>query len=114
MPSTMPLASGCGRFRLLRTPSCLRRSSRKADLSELVSKLRTQRDKDTKTQRKNGNYRLLMPFFLCVFVSLSLCVFQLGLLRAQQQPRGVIDLDRIREIRYDTSIWWDPGRGIAL
>jgi hypothetical protein len=33
---------------------------------------------------------------------------------AQQQPRGVIDLDRIREIRYDTSIWWDPGRGIAL
>lgn len=33
---------------------------------------------------------------------------------AQQQPRGVIDLDRIREIRYDTSLWWDPGRGIAL
>src|SRR5438477_2895095 len=126
MPSTMPPASGCGRFRLLRKPSCLRRSSRKADLSEPVSKLRTQRDKDTvltaaryracasRTQRKTGNYRLLMPFFLCVFVSLSLCVFQLGLLRAQQQPRGVIDLDRIREIRYDTSIWWDPGRGIAL
>jgi len=31
-----------------------------------------------------------------------------------QQGRGVIDQDRIREIRYDTSIWWDPGRGIAL
>jgi len=41
-------------------------------------------------------------------VSLCLCV------SAQQQPRGVIDQDRIREIRYDTSIWWDPGRGIAL
>ena len=37
-----------------------------------------------------------------------------SLLLAQQQPRGVIDLDRIREIRYDTSLWWDPGRGIAL
>ena len=36
------------------------------------------------------------------------------LFAAQQQPRGVIDQDRIREIRYDTSIWWDPGRGIAL
>jgi hypothetical protein len=36
------------------------------------------------------------------------------LLRAQQQPRGVIDQDRIREIRYDTSIWWAPGRGIAI
>ena len=35
------------------------------------------------------------------------------LLRAQQ-GRGVIDQDRIREMRYDTSIWWDPGRGIAL
>lgn len=53
-----------------------------------------------------------MPVFLFVFV--SLCLFQLRLLPAQQQPRGVIDLDRIREIRYDTSIWWDPGRGIAL
>src|SRR5690349_20984908 len=47
---------------------------------------------------------------------LSLLMLLLGaaLLRAQQQPRGVIDLDRLREIRYDTSIWWDPGRGIAL
>jgi hypothetical protein len=26
----------------------------------------------------------------------------------------VIDLDRIREVRYDTSLWWEPGRGIAL
>jgi mono/diheme cytochrome c family protein len=60
----------------------------------------------TETQRKTGNFRLLMPVFLCVFV--SLCLW------AQQQPRGVIDLDRIREIRYDTSVWWDPGRGIAI
>ena len=37
-----------------------------------------------------------------------------ALLSAQQQPRGVIDLDRIREIRYDTSLWWDSDRGIAL
>jgi len=49
-----------------------------------------------------------MPAFLCVSVSLCLCVF------AQQQPRGVIDQDRIREIRYDTSLWWDAGRGIAF
>jgi hypothetical protein len=31
-----------------------------------------------------------------------------------QQPRGVIDQSRLREIRYDTSLWWDAGRGIAL
>jgi hypothetical protein len=37
-----------------------------------------------------------------------------ALLGAQQQPRGVIDHNRIREIHYDTSLWWDPGRGIAL
>jgi hypothetical protein len=36
------------------------------------------------------------------------------LVGAQQQPRGVIDLDRIREVHYDTSLWWDAGRGIAL
>src|SRR5947207_535034 len=107
MPSMMPPASGCGRFRLLRKPSWLRRNSRKADLSEPVPKLETQKHKDTKTQRKPGN-RLFVPVFLCVFVSLCLCV------SAQQQPRGVIDLDRIREIRYDTSLWWDSGRGIAL
>jgi hypothetical protein len=57
---------------------------------------------------------LLLPIFICVSVSLCLCVFQLGLLRAQQQPRGVIDQSRLREIRYDTSLWWDAGRGIAL
>jgi len=46
----------------------------------------------------------------------AFCAFLLlvPLLAAQQQPRGVIDQDRIREIRYDTSIWWDPDRGIAL
>ncbi len=79
-----------------------------------MPKLGTQRQKDTDTQRKTGNYRLFVPAFLCVSVSFCLCVFQLSLLRAQQQPRGVIDQDRIREIRYDTSLWWDPGRGIAL
>src|SRR5204863_9804762 len=48
-------------------------------------------------------------FPLCVFLWLA------ALLPAQQQqPRGVIDLDRIREIHYDTSLWWDPGRGIAI
>src|SRR5262245_6934031 len=52
-----------------------------------------------------------MRFFNHTFAMLALGA---ALLRAQQQPRGVIDLDRIREIRYDTSIWWDPGRGIAL
>jgi cytochrome c peroxidase len=55
-----------------------------------------------------------MLIFLSVSASLCLCVFQLTLLRAQQQPRGVIDQERLREIRYDTSLWWDPGRGIAL
>src|SRR5262245_52218912 len=44
---------------------------------------------------------------LCAFLWLS------ALLAAQQQPRGALDLDRIRDIRYDTSVWWDPGRGIA-
>jgi hypothetical protein len=46
----------------------------------------------------------------------AFCAFLLlvPLLAAQQQPRGVIDQDRLREIRYDTSIWWDAGRGIAL
>src|SRR5438552_3588599 len=46
----------------------------------------------------------------------AFCAFLwlIPLLAAQQQPRGVIDLDRIREIRYDTSLWWDSGRGIAL
>jgi hypothetical protein len=50
------------------------------------------------------------------FLNHTFAMLVLGatLLAAQQQPRGVIDLDRIREIRYDTSIWWDPGRGIAL
>src|SRR5262245_18670180 len=52
-----------------------------------------------------------MRFFNHTFAMLALGA---ALLRAQQQPRGVIDLDRIREIRNDTSIWWDPGRGIAL
>jgi hypothetical protein len=47
-------------------------------------------------------------FVFCAFLWLT------SPLSAQQQPRGVIDLDRIREIRYDTSLWWDPGRGIAL
>jgi hypothetical protein len=48
---------------------------------------------------------------------LSLLLLVLGgaaLLRAQQQPRGVIDQNRLREVRYDTSLWWDAGRGIAL
>src|SRR5262245_54685389 len=35
-------------------------------------------------------------------------------LLSAQQPRGVLDLERIREIRYDTSVWWNPGRGIAI
>jgi len=50
----------------------------------------------------------------CKFLALCAFLWLTSLLRAQQQPRGVIDLDRLREIRYDTSIWWDPGRGIAL
>jgi hypothetical protein len=71
-----------------------------------VPTLRTQRHKDR--QIRNSNFEIRICLFLC------LCVFQLSLLRAQQPPRGVIDLDRIREIHYDTSLWWDPGRGIAL
>ena len=91
MPSTMPPASGCGRFRLLRKPSCLRRSSRKAEKWA------------TKRHKRHISFGPFVPF----------CGSRPSL-SAQQQPRGVIDLDRLREIRYDTSIWWDPGRGIAL
>jgi hypothetical protein len=38
-----------------------------------------------------------------------------ALLRAQQQPRPVIDYSRILESRYETTRpWWDPARGIPL
>ena len=38
-----------------------------------------------------------------------------ALLPAQQQPRAVIDLERVLETRYeDTRPWWDPARGAPL
>ena len=45
----------------------------------------------------------------------AMLVLGAALLRAQQQPRGVIDLGRILEARYEsTRPWWDPGRGTPL
>ncbi len=46
---------------------------------------------------------------LCAFLWLTV------LLRAQQQPRPAIDLNRILEARYETTRpWWDPARGAPL
>src|SRR5215831_6696570 len=42
-------------------------------------------------------------------------VLAAALLRAQQQPRPVIDYGRIMEVRYETTrAWWDPTRGIPF
>ena len=80
--------------------------------------------KNTETQRRSpygcalsrlryAGTKKTGPFSLCLCAFVSLCLAT-ALLFAQQQPRGVIDLDRIREVHYDTSLWWEPGRGIAL
>src|SRR5688572_23333667 len=117
MPSSMRQASGCGRFRLLRNRSWLRKSNRSPESG--VKNTETQRrsqygfalSRSRFAGTKNGfNGR----FSLCLCAFVSLCLLATALILAQQQPRGVIDQDRIREVHYDTSLWWEPGRGIAL
>ncbi len=54
-----------------------------------------------------------MRFSSKFLISFSILAVSAVLLRAQQS-RPVIDQNRLREIRYDISLWWDAGRGIAL
>src|SRR5262249_35345145 len=61
-----------------------------------------------------GNKMYASRTFMSVFAG-AMLVLGAALLRAQQQPRPVVDFGRILEVRYEpTRAWWDPASGIPF